>query len=87
LATGKYALGPFRKARRARHGPGDVRDAAASATRGATTRLRKDAALCELPLARTGRRSRPAEKDDRLPSLAEHPPELFSDGLRCAIWT
>jgi hypothetical protein len=36
-----------------------------------TTRLRKDAALYELPPARTGRRGRPREKGDRLPSLAE----------------
>ena len=35
-----------------------------------TTRLRKDAALYELPPARTGRRGRPREKGDRLPSLA-----------------
>jgi hypothetical protein len=36
-----------------------------------TTRLRKDAALYELPPARTGRRGRPREKGDRLPSLAQ----------------
>ncbi len=36
-----------------------------------TTRLRKDAALYELPPERTGRRGRPREKGDRLPSLAE----------------
>jgi len=35
-----------------------------------TTRLRKDAALYELPPARTGRRGRPREKGNRLPSLA-----------------
>jgi hypothetical protein len=35
-----------------------------------TTRLRKDAALHGLPPARTGRRGRPREKGDRLPSLA-----------------
>jgi DDE superfamily endonuclease len=35
-----------------------------------TTRLRKDAALYGLPPARTGRRGRPREKGDRLPSLA-----------------
>jgi len=35
-----------------------------------TTRLRKDAALHELPPARTGRRGRPREKGNRLPSLA-----------------
>jgi len=34
-----------------------------------TTRLRKDAALYGLPPARTGRRGRPREKGDRLPSL------------------
>ncbi len=34
-----------------------------------TTRLRKDAALCELPPARTGRRGRPRAKGVRLPSL------------------
>jgi len=34
-----------------------------------TTRLRKDAALYGLPPARTGRRGRPGEKGDRLPSL------------------
>jgi hypothetical protein len=34
-----------------------------------TTRLRKDAALHELPPARTGRGSRPRAKDVRLPSL------------------
>jgi hypothetical protein len=36
-----------------------------------TTRLRKDAALHELPPGRTGRRGRPREKGDRLPSLAK----------------
>jgi DDE superfamily endonuclease len=36
-----------------------------------TTRLRKDAALYELPPERTGRRGRPKEKGDRLPSLAQ----------------
>src|SRR5260370_2707273 len=36
-----------------------------------TTRLRKDAALYELPPGRTGRRGRPREKGDRLPSLAK----------------
>ena len=36
-----------------------------------TTRLRKDAALHGLPPARTGRRGRPREKGDRLPSLAK----------------
>jgi hypothetical protein len=36
-----------------------------------TTRLRKDAALYGLPPARTGRRGRPRQKGDRLPSLAE----------------
>ena len=36
-----------------------------------TTRLRKDAALYELQPARTGRRGRPREKGDRLPSLAQ----------------
>jgi DDE superfamily endonuclease len=35
-----------------------------------TTRLRKDAALHDLPPARTGKRGRPREKGDRLPSLA-----------------
>jgi DDE superfamily endonuclease len=35
-----------------------------------TTRLRKDAALYELPPARTGRRGRPREKGNRLASLA-----------------
>jgi hypothetical protein len=35
-----------------------------------TTRLRKDAALYGLPPARTGRRGRPRQKGDRLPSLA-----------------
>jgi len=35
-----------------------------------TTRLRKDAALHGLPPARTGRRGRPRQKGDRLPSLA-----------------
>ena len=34
-----------------------------------TTRLRKDAALHELPPARTGRRGRPRAKGARLPSL------------------
>ena len=34
-----------------------------------TTRLRKDAALYELPPGRSGRRGRPREKGDRLPSL------------------
>ena len=34
-----------------------------------TTRLRKDAALYDLPPARTGRRGRPRQKGDRLPSL------------------
>jgi hypothetical protein len=34
-----------------------------------TTRPRKDAALHELPPGRTGRRGRPREKGDRLPSL------------------
>jgi DNA-binding Lrp family transcriptional regulator len=38
-----------------------------------TTRLRKDAALHELPPERTGRRGRPREKGDRLPSLAKLP--------------
>ena len=36
-----------------------------------TTRLRKDAALYDLPPERTGRRGRPREKGDRLSSLAE----------------
>jgi DDE superfamily endonuclease len=36
-----------------------------------TTRLRKDAALHQLPPARTGRRGRPRQKGDRLLSLAE----------------
>lgn len=36
-----------------------------------TTRLRKDAALHQLPPARTGRRGRPRVKGSRLPSLAE----------------
>src|SRR5260370_27314277 len=36
-----------------------------------TTRLRKDAALYELPPGRTGRRGRPREKGDRLTSLAK----------------
>ena len=36
-----------------------------------TTRLRKDAALYQLPPARTGRRGRPREKGDRLPPLAQ----------------
>ena len=36
-----------------------------------TTRLRKDAALYGLPPARTGKRGRPREKGDRLPSLAK----------------
>jgi hypothetical protein len=35
-----------------------------------TTRLRKDAALHQLPPQRTGRRGRPRQKGDRLPSLA-----------------
>jgi hypothetical protein len=35
-----------------------------------TTRLRKDAALYGLPSQRTGRRGRPRQKGDRLPSLA-----------------
>jgi hypothetical protein len=35
-----------------------------------TTRLRKDAALYALPPQRTGKRGRPREKGDRLPSLA-----------------
>src|SRR6266487_4527734 len=35
-----------------------------------TTRLRKDAALYALPPRRTGKRGRPREKGDRLPSLA-----------------
>jgi hypothetical protein len=35
-----------------------------------TTRLRKDAALYTLPPQRTGKRGRPREKGDRLPSLA-----------------
>lgn len=35
-----------------------------------TTRLRKDAALYDLPPARTGRRGRPRAKGDRLPPLA-----------------
>ena len=35
-----------------------------------TTRLRKDAALHDLPPARTGRRGRPRARGDRLPSLA-----------------
>jgi DDE superfamily endonuclease len=35
-----------------------------------TTRLRKDAALYGLPPQRTGRRGRPRQKGDRLPSLA-----------------
>ncbi len=34
-----------------------------------TTRLRKDAALHELPPARTGKRGRPRSKGDKLPSL------------------
>ena len=34
-----------------------------------TTRLRKDAALCELPPRRTGKPGRPRAKGDRLPSL------------------
>jgi hypothetical protein len=33
-----------------------------------TTRLRKDAALHELPAQRTGRRGRPRQKGDRLPA-------------------
>jgi len=36
-----------------------------------TTRLRKDAALYQLPPARTGRRGRPRARGDRLPSLAK----------------
>ena len=36
-----------------------------------TTRLRKDAALHDLPPARTGRRGRPRARGDRLPSLAK----------------
>src|SRR5207302_6872770 len=36
-----------------------------------TTRLRKDAALHELPPARTGQRGRPRTRGDRLPALAE----------------
>ena len=36
-----------------------------------TTRLRKDAALYDLPPERTGRRGQPREKGDRLSSLAE----------------
>ena len=36
-----------------------------------TTRLRKDAALYGLPPARTGKRGRPREKGDRLPSPAK----------------
>lgn len=36
-----------------------------------TTRLRKDAALYGLPPARTGKRGRPRERADRLPSLAK----------------
>ncbi len=36
-----------------------------------TTRLRKDAALHGLPPQRTGRRGRPRQKGDRLPSLAK----------------
>jgi hypothetical protein len=36
-----------------------------------TTRLRKDAALHELPPPRTGRRGRPRARGDRLPSLAK----------------
>jgi hypothetical protein len=35
-----------------------------------TTRLRKDAALYDLPPARTGKRGRPPEKGGRLPTLA-----------------
>ncbi|HEX5296109.1 MAG TPA: transposase [Streptosporangiaceae bacterium] len=35
-----------------------------------TTRLRKDAALHQLPPARTGRRGRPRTRGDRLPALA-----------------
>ena len=35
-----------------------------------TTRLRKNAALYGFPPARTGRRGRPRQKGDRLPSLA-----------------
>ena len=36
-----------------------------------TTRLRKDAALYDLPPGPTGRRGRPRAKGGRLPSLAE----------------
>ncbi len=36
-----------------------------------TTRLRSNAALCGLPPERTGRKGRPREKGDRLPSLAK----------------
>ena len=36
-----------------------------------TTRLRKDAALYQLPPARTGKRGRPREKGDRLPCLVQ----------------
>ena len=36
-----------------------------------TTRLRKDAALHDLPPGRTGRRGRPRDKGGRLPSLAK----------------
>ncbi len=36
-----------------------------------TTRLRKDAALYGLPPARTGKRGRPRQRGDRLPSLAK----------------
>ena len=35
-----------------------------------TTRLRKDAALHDLPPQRTGRRGRPRVRGDRLPNLA-----------------
>jgi hypothetical protein len=34
-----------------------------------TTRLRKDAALCELPPQQTGKPGRPHARGDRLPSL------------------
>jgi len=36
-----------------------------------TTRLRSNAALCDLPPERTGRKGRPRVKGDRLPSLAK----------------
>ena len=36
-----------------------------------TTRLRSNAALCDLPPERTGKRGRPRKKGDRLPSLAK----------------